>query len=99
MKKSLSQATFEQIVAALQSYKTSDSLEALLSKMAVLTEDAHTHRLFRGEKNLALGEIFHAQAFSRRPSEGQSVCVSVSQVCTSLFGPITRSCLISGASS
>lgn len=48
MKKSLSQVSFEQIVTALQSYKTSDSLEALLSKTAVLTEDANTHGLFRG---------------------------------------------------
>lgn len=48
MKKSLSQVTFEQIVTALQSYKTSDSLEVLLSEMAVLTEDANTHGLFRG---------------------------------------------------
>lgn len=48
MKKSLSQLTFEQIVTALQSYKTSDSLDVLLSKMEVLTEDTNTHSLFRG---------------------------------------------------
>lgn len=48
MKKSLSQVNFDQIIVALQSYKTTDSLEALLSKTSVLTEDANTHNLFRG---------------------------------------------------
>lgn len=48
MKKSLSQVNFDQIIVALQSYKTTDSLEALLSKTLVLTEDANTHSLFRG---------------------------------------------------
>lgn len=48
MKKLLSQATFDQIVMGLQRYKTSDNLDDLLSKMAVLTEDANTHALFRG---------------------------------------------------
>lgn len=48
MKKSLSQVNFDQIVEALQSYKTTDSLEALLSETLVLTEDANTHNMFRG---------------------------------------------------
>uniref|UniRef100_A0A674NQG1 Regulator of telomere elongation helicase 1 n=1 Tax=Takifugu rubripes TaxID=31033 RepID=A0A674NQG1_TAKRU len=48
MKKSLSQVNFDQIIVALQSYKTTDSLEALLSTTSVLTEDANTHNLFRG---------------------------------------------------
>lgn len=60
MKKSLSQVTFDQIVTALQSYKTSDSLEVLLSKMVVLTEDANTHGLFRG------GIKYHVWCLSER---------------------------------
>ncbi|CAF91262.1 unnamed protein product, partial [Tetraodon nigroviridis] len=48
MKRSLSQVTFERIVAALQSYKRSDSLEVLLPAVAVLAEDASTHSLLRG---------------------------------------------------
>ncbi|KAM9785914.1 regulator of telomere elongation helicase 1 [Neosynchiropus ocellatus] len=48
MKKSLSQVTFEQVVAALQTYKKTDDLDGLLSKTAMLVEDANTHSLLRG---------------------------------------------------
>lgn len=48
MKKSLSQVNFDHIVQALQSYKTTDNLDVLLSETAVLAEDANTHSLLRG---------------------------------------------------
>ncbi|KAM4562897.1 regulator of telomere elongation helicase 1 [Odontesthes bonariensis] len=48
MKKSLSKVSFDRIVQALQSYKTSDNLQVLLTETAVLTEDANTHSLLRG---------------------------------------------------
>ncbi|XP_072224081.1 regulator of telomere elongation helicase 1 [Leuresthes tenuis] len=48
MKKSLSKVSFDRIVQALQSYKSTDNLELLLMETAVLTEDANTHRLLRG---------------------------------------------------
>ncbi|XP_028265635.1 regulator of telomere elongation helicase 1 isoform X2 [Parambassis ranga] len=48
MKKSLSQASFERIVQALQTYKKTDNLDILLKETAVLTEDTNTHGLFRG---------------------------------------------------
>lgn len=88
MKRSLSQVTFDQIVTALQSYKTSDSLEVLLSKMVVLTEDANTHGLFRGgiiyhvwclseRQNLALGSVFHGQGrFQRTCFPSRDPCLS-----------------------
>ncbi|XP_070696234.1 regulator of telomere elongation helicase 1 [Pempheris klunzingeri] len=48
MKKSLSQVTFDNIVQALQTYKKTDNMDALLTETAVLTEDANTHSLLRG---------------------------------------------------
>ncbi|XP_040049052.2 regulator of telomere elongation helicase 1 isoform X2 [Gasterosteus aculeatus] len=48
MKRSLSQFNFERVIRALQTYKKSDKLEALLAGAAVLAEDANTHRLLRG---------------------------------------------------
>lgn len=48
MKRSLSQFNFERVIRALQTYKKSDELEALLAGAAVLAEDANTHRLLRG---------------------------------------------------
>ncbi|KAG7521076.1 regulator of telomere elongation helicase 1 isoform X1 [Solea senegalensis] len=48
MKKSLSQVNFERIVQALQTYKKTDDLEALLTDTAVLAEDTNTHSLLRG---------------------------------------------------
>lgn len=51
MKKSLSQVTFECIVQALQTYKKSDNLDALLTKTTVLSEDANTHSLLRGKSS------------------------------------------------
>ncbi|KAM9856085.1 regulator of telomere elongation helicase 1 [Aulostomus maculatus] len=48
MKKSLSQANFDRIVQALQTYKRTDDLDVLLSETAVLNEDANTHSLLRG---------------------------------------------------
>ncbi|XP_041656310.1 regulator of telomere elongation helicase 1 [Cheilinus undulatus] len=48
MKKCLSQVNFDRIVQALQTYKKTDDLDALLMQTAVLTEDANTHSLLRG---------------------------------------------------
>ena len=48
MKKSLSKVSFDRIVQALQSYKSTDNLDVLLTETAVLTEDANTHSLLRG---------------------------------------------------
>ncbi|XP_069544659.1 regulator of telomere elongation helicase 1 [Brachyistius frenatus] len=52
MKKSLSQRSFDRIVRALQTYKTTDSLDVLLTETAVLAEDTNTHALLRGESSL-----------------------------------------------
>lgn len=49
MKKSLSQANFDRIVQALQTYKKTDNLDILLIETAVLTEDTNTHSLLRGK--------------------------------------------------
>ena len=48
MKKSLSQCNFEQITQTLQTYKKTDDLDVLLTDTAVLTEDANTYSLLRG---------------------------------------------------
>uniref|UniRef100_A0A3B3CSV6 Regulator of telomere elongation helicase 1 n=1 Tax=Oryzias melastigma TaxID=30732 RepID=A0A3B3CSV6_ORYME len=48
MKKSFSKVTFDRVVHALQTYKQTDELDALLSEMAVLAEDTNTHSLLRG---------------------------------------------------
>ncbi|KAM7412359.1 hypothetical protein PAMA_022037 [Pampus argenteus] len=48
MKKSLSQVNFERIVQALQTYKKTDNLDALLTETVVLTEDTNTHSLLWG---------------------------------------------------
>lgn len=48
MKKTLSQVNFNQVVHALQSYKTSDDLQGLLAATAFLSEDGSTHSLLRG---------------------------------------------------
>ncbi|XP_068605781.1 regulator of telomere elongation helicase 1 [Brachionichthys hirsutus] len=48
MKKSLSQVNFDLVVQALQKYKKADSVDALLSEVAVLSQDVHTHSLLRG---------------------------------------------------
>ncbi|XP_020485971.1 regulator of telomere elongation helicase 1 isoform X2 [Labrus bergylta] len=48
MKKSLSAVNFDRVVKALQTYKKTDDLDALLTEAAVLTEDANTHNLLRG---------------------------------------------------
>lgn len=48
MKTSLSQVNFDRIVQALQIYKRTDDLDALLTETAVLAEDTNTHSLLRG---------------------------------------------------
>ncbi|XP_075902006.1 regulator of telomere elongation helicase 1 isoform X1 [Nelusetta ayraudi] len=48
MKKTLSQVNFNLVVRALQSYKTSDDLQALLTATAFLSEDGSTHSLLQG---------------------------------------------------
>ncbi|XP_041859068.1 regulator of telomere elongation helicase 1 [Melanotaenia boesemani] len=48
MKKSLSKVNFDRIVQALQTYKTTDNLDVLLTETAVLTEDTRTHSLLYG---------------------------------------------------
>uniref|UniRef100_A0A3P8S8A9 Regulator of telomere elongation helicase 1 n=1 Tax=Amphiprion percula TaxID=161767 RepID=A0A3P8S8A9_AMPPE len=48
MKKSLSQVSYDCVVQSLQTYKTTDDLDALLTETAVLTEYSSTHRLLRG---------------------------------------------------
>lgn len=48
MKKTLSQVNFNLVVRALQSYKTSDDLQALLTATAFLSEDGSAHSLLRG---------------------------------------------------
>lgn len=48
MKKTLSQVNFNRIVQALQSYKTTDNLEVLLTETAFLSEDTSTQSLLRG---------------------------------------------------
>lgn len=86
MKKSLSQVTFEQIVTALQSYKTSDSLEVLLSKMTVLTEDANTHGLFRGVSFGNCNRCYNLGLF--RETEQEELRFRMNIPCTrSLLGP------------
>lgn len=71
MKRSLSQVTFERIVAALQSYKRSDSLEVLLPAVAVLAEDASTHSLLRGVSLVAgRDKRMMCEAFQRDRSRG-----------------------------
>ncbi|XP_047464709.1 regulator of telomere elongation helicase 1 isoform X1 [Mugil cephalus] len=47
MKKSLSQVTFDCMVRALQTYKSTDNLDVLLNETSVLTEDTNTHNLLR----------------------------------------------------
>lgn len=58
MKKSLSQASFERIVQALQTYKKTDNLDILLKETAVLTEDTNTHSLFRGKSSKATVTVY-----------------------------------------
>lgn len=48
MKKSLSKVTFDRIVQALQTYKTTDNLDDLLTETTILSEDANTYCLLRG---------------------------------------------------
>uniref|UniRef100_A0A3Q1FMP3 Regulator of telomere elongation helicase 1 n=1 Tax=Acanthochromis polyacanthus TaxID=80966 RepID=A0A3Q1FMP3_9TELE len=48
MKKSLSQVSYDCVVQGLQTYKTTDDLDALLTETAVLTEYSSTHSLLRG---------------------------------------------------
>lgn len=48
MKQTLSQVNFNQVMKALQSYKTSDDLPALLGATTFLSEDSSTHSLLRG---------------------------------------------------
>lgn len=57
MKEILSQANFDRVILALQSYKSTDNLDTLLSKTSVLTEDANTHSLLRG-KSFALQMLY-----------------------------------------
>ncbi|RVE71231.1 hypothetical protein OJAV_G00072690 [Oryzias javanicus] len=64
MKKSLSKVTFDRVVQALQTYKKTDELDALLTRTAVLTEDANTHRLFRGFYQFV--RPHHKQRFDER---------------------------------
>lgn len=49
MKMSLSQVNFNIIVQALQNYKKTDNLDALLSKIIFLSKDAKTHSLLQGK--------------------------------------------------
>uniref|UniRef100_A0A671VTF0 Regulator of telomere elongation helicase 1 n=1 Tax=Sparus aurata TaxID=8175 RepID=A0A671VTF0_SPAAU len=67
MKKSLSQVTFECIVQALQTYKKSDNLDALLTKTTVLSEDANTHSLLRGLYQFV--RAHHKQRFDEKCQE------------------------------
>ncbi|KAM3872221.1 regulator of telomere elongation helicase 1 [Diretmus argenteus] len=49
MKKSLSHVNFQRIMKALQTYKTTDDLDVLVTEAAdLLTGDANTHSLLRG---------------------------------------------------
>lgn len=48
MKKTLSEVHFNQVMKALQGYKASDDLQALLEATTFLSEDRCTHSLLRG---------------------------------------------------
>lgn len=90
MKKSLSQVTFEQIVTALQSYKTSDSLETLLSKMAVLTEDANTHGLFRGGSLVMSQDRIVSRLALLRETEEEELGIRINLHAQARFSPSER---------
>lgn len=64
MKKTLSQVNFNQVVHALQSYKASDDLQALLAATAFLSEDGSTHSLLRG-----WWPALQLQCLGRKPGE------------------------------
>lgn len=64
MKKTLSQVNFNLVVHALQSYKASDDLQALLTATAFLSEDGSTHRLLRGWWSAP-----QPQCLTRKPGE------------------------------
>lgn len=48
IKNTLSQVNFNQVMQALQSYKASDDLQALLAATAFLSEERSNHNLLRG---------------------------------------------------
>lgn len=64
MKKTLSQVNFNLVVRALQSYKTSDDLQALLTATAFLSEDGSSHSLLRGWCSAP-----QPQGLTRKPGE------------------------------
>lgn len=48
MKKSLSQVNFTQVMVALQKYKTTDDIQALLEATTFVSEDRSTRGLLQG---------------------------------------------------